>query len=332
MYKERKKLYSSIEKFMNSRVICYVTGDRQNLEIHIDPDVLEHFGDHLDKMGMTKRITLIIHSRGGITLAGWSLVNLIRQFCEEFNVIVPSKAYSTATLIALGAQSVMMTRQATLGPIDPNINGPLNPPAHGTNPSSRIAVSVESINGYMEFARTLGIKSEPEITRVVLHLASKIHPVVLGNVFRSRSQIRMLGKQLLHTHIQDEQKIEKILDFLCSDCGSHDYTINRTEARDALGLPIVIPDEAQNKTIRTLHKDYCSELELLNPFDPNIFLGEEPEKEYSFTRGVIESVRGGSTRFISEGKLLRTKSSEDQPQNVQEPVEDRKTFEGWSNK
>ena len=332
MYKERKNIYSNIEKFMDSRVICYVTGDRQNLEIHIDQDVLEHFGDHLYKMGMTKRITLIIHSRGGITLAGWSLVNLIRQFCDEFNIIIPSRAHSAATLIALGAKSIMMTRQATLGPIDPNVNGPLNPQAPAPNTSTRIPVSVESVKGYLDFAKSLGIKSEAEITRVVLDLASKIHPAVLGNVFRSRSQIRMLGKQLLSTHIQEESKIEKILDFLCSDCGSHDYTINRSEARDELGLPIAIPDDAQNKIIRTLHKDYCSELELLNPFNPNLFLGDEPEKEYSFTRGVIESVRGGSTRFISQGKLIRTKTPEEQPQNVQEPLEDRKTFEGWTNK
>ena len=54
---------------------------------------------------------------------------MIRLFCDEFEVIVPSKAHSTATLICLGADRVVMTKQATLGPIDPGINDPPNPPS-----------------------------------------------------------------------------------------------------------------------------------------------------------------------------------------------------------
>ena len=58
-----------------------------------------------------------------------TIANMIRLFCDEFEVIVPSKAHSTATLICLGADRVVMTKQATLGPIDPGINDPPNPPS-----------------------------------------------------------------------------------------------------------------------------------------------------------------------------------------------------------
>lgn len=328
MYATRKRLYRSIEDFTESKVLCFVTGDRQNLEIQIAPDALDHFIEHLDAIGVTNRICLILYSRGGNTLAGWSIVNLLKQFCDELHVIIPSKAHSTATLIALGAKSILMTKQATLGPIDPSVNGPLNPQMPGPNPLARVPVSVESVNGYLEFAKSIGVQSESEVTKLVLDLASRINPLVLGNVFRSRSQIRMLGRRLLAGHMNDQERIDKILDFLCSESGSHDYTINRREAANELGLNIVKPDDAKYKVIHALSQDYTKELELQTPFDPNLVLGPDPEKEYSFTRGLIESVDGGSTKFISRGKLRRTQIQVG-PGQLQEAVEDRRTLEAW---
>lgn len=328
MYAERKRLYKKIEAFTHSKVLCFVTGDRQNLEIQIAPDALDHFTEHLDHIGVTKRISLILYSRGGNTLAGWSIVNLIKQFCDELHVIIPYKAHSTATLIALGASSILMTKQATLGPIDPSVNGPLNPQMPGPNAMARVPVSVESVSGYLEFAKSIGIQSEPEVSKLVLDLAARINPLVLGNVYRSRSQIRMLGRRLLAGHMQDQAKIDKILDFLCSESGSHDYTINRREAANELGLNIIKPDDEKYKVIRALHQEYASELDLQNPFDPNLFLGADAEKEYSFTRGLIESITGGATKFVSRGKLRRTQIQV-APGQMQDATEDRRTFEAW---
>lgn len=331
MYPERLTLYADIEKFTDSKVICFVTGDRQNMEIQIANDVLEHFVEHLDKIGKSQKITLILYSRGGNTITGWSLVNLIRQFCKEFNVIIPSKAHSTATLIALGADSIMMTKQATLGPIDPSVNGPLNPQAPGPNPMARVPISVESINGYFEFAKELGVNNSDGLTRIILDLASKIHPVVLGNVYRSRSQIQMLGKRLLANHIKDDSKIQKILSFLCSESGSHDYTIYRNEARNELGLKILEPNDEQYAIVKALHDDYVGELQLLTSFDPNVELGTSDACQYSIVRGLVESVNGGSTKFKSEGSLKRQLIKGPVPTQVQEGIQDRRFFEGWKN-
>lgn len=331
MYNNRKKLYRKIEAFTDSKVICYVTGDRQNLGIQIAPDVLEHLSDHLDAIGVTKRISIILCSRGGNTLAGWSIVNLIKQFCDELIVIVPSRAHSTATLITLGANRVIMTKQATLGPIDPSLNGPLNPQVPGPNPLARVPVSVESINGYFEFAKGVGVKEDGDMAKLVLDLAARVHPLVLGDVYRSRTQIRMLGRRLLANHMNDQQKIEKILDFLCSESGSHDYTINRREARNELGLNIEKPNDEQYEILRSLHRDYTKELDLLTPYDPNLLLGQDAQKDYTLVRGLVESVSGGSTQFVSKGVLRRTQMQMMPGQMPQEAVEDRRTFEGWTN-
>lgn len=323
MYEQRKEHYKKIERFTKSKVLCYVTGDRQNLGIQIAQDVVDYFVHHLDTIGVTDKICLVIYSRGGDLLAGWNIVNLVRQFCDELTVIIPTKAHSTATLIALGASSLMMTKQATLGPIDPSINGPLNPAAPGPNPMARVPVSVESVTGYFDFAKSLGVTSENEMMQLVVNLSHQLNPLVLGNVYRSRTQIRMLGKRLLSSHIKDELKVDRILDFLCSDSGSHDYTINRREAANELGLKIKKPTESQYKIIKALHDDYASELQLLSPYDPNLVLGQNPEVDYSFTRGLLESVEGGSTKFSSRGKLRRVAVGQ------QEATEDRRSFEAW---
>src|SRR5699024_4736900 len=101
------------------------------------------------------KISLLLYTRGGDTMAAYSLVNLIRQFCKEFEIIIPSKARSSGTIISLGADNIIMTKQATLGPIDPSLNNPLNPqnPQFPNNPQARIPVSVESIQGFFDLAK-----------------------------------------------------------------------------------------------------------------------------------------------------------------------------------
>ncbi len=125
MYNDRIKFYESIENKRNSKLLVYVTGDRPGFETQIHPEVLDYFIDHLDRIGKPKKISLFLYTRGGNTLGAWSLVNLIRQFCNELEVIIPSKSHSAGTLISLGANTIVMTKQATLGPIDPSLNSPL---------------------------------------------------------------------------------------------------------------------------------------------------------------------------------------------------------------
>ncbi|MEQ8425981.1 MAG: hypothetical protein RIA63_14780, partial [Cyclobacteriaceae bacterium] len=87
MFKDREDNYKKIEALRKSKLLVYVTGDRRGMETQIHPEILEYFIDHLDKLGKIDKITLFLYTRGGSTLAAWSLTNLIRQFCDEFEVI-----------------------------------------------------------------------------------------------------------------------------------------------------------------------------------------------------------------------------------------------------
>lgn len=284
MIKDRLQLYKEIETERNSKLLVFITGDRPNLETQISSEMQDYFVDHLDKFNLPEKISLFLYTRGGDTMAAWSLINLIKQFCKSYEVIITAKARSAGTLISLGANKIIMSKQATLGPIDPSLNSPLNPqnPAIPQNPQARVPVSVESIKGFFEYAKQeLNISNQNDMTRIFNVLADKIHPIVIGNVFRSRSQIQMLAEKLLRQNFSDKKKIKKIVSFLCSDSGSHDYPIYRREARDDLGLNIETPSMDFYKKIKAVYDNIHAELELSNRYDPNVLLGNQNTLNYS---------------------------------------------------
>jgi hypothetical protein len=336
MLKDRLDNYKKIEDLRKSKLLVYITGDRPGFETQIHPEVLDYFINHLDNLKKEKKITLYLYTRGGNTLAAWSLTNLIRQFCDEFEVLIPSKAHSSGTLISLGANKIIMTKQATLGPIDPSLNSPLNPqnPQFPTNPQARVPVSVESIKGYFELAKKdLQIKNSESIANILINLSNQVHPLVLGDVYRSRTQIQMLARKLLSKQLKNETQIKKIISFLCSDSGSHDYTIYRREAKEELGLNIEKPDDNFYKIIKEVFDNIQAELELNKGFDPNIMLGANNQVTYSCRRALIESISGGTDVFVSEGTLIKNTQLIQQAPNIppiqRVIVEDQRKFEGW---
>lgn len=326
MRHERLVLYQQLEQQRGSRLLVYVTGDRPRFAALIAPDVLPLFVEHLDRIGHARKISLYLYTRGGHTLAAWSLVNLIRQFCDEFEVIVPDVAHSAGTLICLGADTVVMTKQATLGPIDP-IGGALV--SIEGQEQNQMSVSVEAINGFIELARQeLGIEGSENMTSILKILSDHVNPVTLGHVFRTRTQIRMLGDRLLSRHLKDQEKRERILNFLCSESGSHDYTISRQEARDGLGLKVDRPDDALYQTIKFIYNSITDELELGQPFQPAILLGQDQASPFRVRRALIESLEGGGHYFDSEGLIQRQAITG--PQGVQQVViQINPVREGW---
>ena len=74
----------------------------------------------LSSLGDFTDLDLMIHSPGGNGVVAEKLVEMCRSSCKgKFRVIVPNMAKSAATLIALGADEVVMGYCSELGPIDP---------------------------------------------------------------------------------------------------------------------------------------------------------------------------------------------------------------------
>ena len=123
--KDRVALIKEIEKKRDSKVIVYITSDRQNLAGQIGSDAVPVIERHLRGVigPRTKRLDLFLYSTGGDANMPWSLVSMIREYVGErpLSVLIPSRAYSAATVIALGADEIVMAKSGELGPIDATI-------------------------------------------------------------------------------------------------------------------------------------------------------------------------------------------------------------------
>lgn len=291
---ERLQLMQELENERGSRVLVYITGDRRGLETKISADIFPFILEHLTRMGFQEKIDLYLYSTGGITMAGYGLVNLIREFCDSFNVIVPFKALSCATLIALGADEIIMTKMGQLSPIDPSVSSPFNPQVSIPGPPGATQVpplNVEDVIGYLDFAsKHLGLDEDKSLmARVFDRLSQEVHPLAIGAVGRRREQISFLAGTLLSSHIEDEDRVNRIVETLIRGRFSHDYLISRKEAKEVLELPIPdVPSELAEKIVG-LYSAYDSILQLSVPYHPEIVLGGAEVNTGVFNRALIES-------------------------------------------
>lgn len=289
---DRMKLIEKIQKQRSSKLIVYIAGDRKGMETKIATDFFPMFHSHLTRTGAQKRIDLFLYSTGGMTIAGYALVNLFREFCEEFNVIIPFKALSCAALIALGANEIVMTKMGQLSPIDPSIQHPLAPVVQiPGQPGAKIApVNVEDVNAFVKLAQEeIGLKEEDSMKKVLEVLASRVNPLVLGAVQRSREQIAFLASALMKHHIHDEKRIEKTVETLIRQRFSHDYIISRREAKEVLGLNIIEPGEELTTSIVDLFSIYNDIIMMDKPYHPEVVLGNNADTVGEFNRAIIES-------------------------------------------
>jgi len=333
---QRTTLIREIENATDSRILCYVTGDRRGLETRIASDVPPLIHEHLRGIGSIPKLNLFLYTAGGDALAGWGIVSLLREFCKNLGVIVPYRALSCGTLISLGADEVVMAKGAQLSPIDPSLASPYNPPAPGQMQPGAVQllpVSVEDVMGYLKLAKEeVGIKGDEALTKVIGLLSERIHPLALGAVYRSREQIAFLARRLLTSHEKSEVKIGKIVNTLTRELPSHQYLITRDQAKE-LGLPIVEPPEQLEPIIWQLYKEYENWLELNKPYNPEEILGPNPSTVATFDRAIIESLKSnGELRthvFRTERELRRVQGT--QP-GVPFPVigiQERNTTERW---
>ncbi len=334
--KERKELIARLEENLSARVLTLVTGDRRGMETRIAPDLLPLISEHLSRIGSTENLVLFIYTPGGDTIAGWGLVNLIRQYCNKFTVLVPFRALSCGTLIALGADEIVMGKHGFLSPIDPSVASPFNPPAPGAQPSGNISflpVSVEDMVGFLDLARKeMDLKAEDSMVEVMRILADKVHPLALGAVYRAREQSSSLARRLLSNHSNDEGKVNQIVRQLTQELPTHDYLIGRMEASNEIGLDISDPPDEVEQLMWTLYKEYESWLHLTSPVSAEQDLGTENNKTVRYERAAIESLHNETLLqhvFITEKALLKMNTT---PQGMQKSIDqimERVIYEGW---
>jgi len=297
---QRKKQIEELQALRGGgRIVVYVTGDRlPNMGTQIAGDVFPLIYSLLSKIGHVPKLDLFIYSTGGITMVAWGLINLLREFCDSLSVLVPFRALSTATLIALGANEIVMSRLGQLSPVDPSVNTPFNPPAPqqpGSPLQGFLPVSVEDVRGFLDLAKDEAkISKEELITCVFSRLAADVRPLALGNVHRAKEQIKMLTEELLLLHISEAEKVRigEIVETFTRKLFSHDYLIGRKEAKKIIGSEVVDAPPDVEKAMMDLYSSYAADLELNKVYNPEGLLGKESQKIATFRRAYVESTDG----------------------------------------
>lgn len=276
---KRKELIEKIEKKRNSKLIVYVTSDRPRLEAQIAGDTISIIHEHI--LGIDpinrKNLDLFIYSRGGDSDIPWAIVSMFREYLGNdgsFNVLIPYRAHSAATIIALGADEIIMTKKAELGPIDATmVSGDYNPKDISNNQT--LSVPVEDVMGYFNLMGKIGCERPDEKMQGFKFISDKLHPLALGKVNRILEETRLVAFRLLSTRSKPfmEDKNHEIIKKLSSEAYSHRHAICRTEAKKYIGLDQVRDAEDANiaDELWDLYKEYRELFEFENPFKP-----EEP--------------------------------------------------------
>jgi hypothetical protein len=116
----RQALIRDIEAEYPSTLICYVA----HLQAQVDRTDVLGFVDLLHNVPNGQPIDLLLHTPGGDVDSAEKLIGMVRKKVGDdgqLRVIVPDFAKSAGTLMALGANSIVMSDCSELGPIDPQV-------------------------------------------------------------------------------------------------------------------------------------------------------------------------------------------------------------------
>jgi ClpP class serine protease len=132
----RRKYLGKLHRLTKRNAILYYSAwlqkgamERQGIYFGIHDQDKNGLMTAIHRLDRNKGLDLILHTPGGDTAATESIVDYLRSmFGTDVRAIVPQLALSGGTMIALSCKSIVMGKQSSIGPVDPQFRGL---PAHG---------------------------------------------------------------------------------------------------------------------------------------------------------------------------------------------------------
>jgi ClpP class serine protease len=207
----RQRLILKIERARKSRVILLV--HRQETMSVLGFPVLRYIDindseEVLRAIHMTDPdvpIDIVLHTPGGLVLAALQIARAVHKHKGRVTAIVPHYAMSGGTLIALAADEIVMSEDAVIGPVDPQL---------GQYPAASIlkAVARKPVERVRDETLILADQSEKAI-----------------------SQVRESVRELLSD--KAPEKAEELARLLSEGTWTHDHPITFETAK-GFGLPV----------------------------------------------------------------------------------------------
>lgn len=247
----RRKYLTKLHNKTGRNVIAYYSGWLQKPGIdkaQINDDDKNGFMTTIHQLDRSKGLDLIIHTPGGNIAATESLVDYLKKmFGTDIRAIVPQIAMSAGTMMACACKEIVMGKQSSLGPIDPQFNGI---PCYGV---------------IAEFDRAISeIKQHPESIPIWQAIVGKYHPSFLGECQHAIDwSAKMVTQWLKEGMFEDcpgaEMKAAYIVEQLQNHAEqkTHERHLNIDDC-SSLGLKIV-PLEEDNELqdlVLTVHHAY----------------------------------------------------------------------------
>lgn len=229
----RKERLQKLYQITHRNIICYISAWLQNP--HNNPGCQINDNDMSGLMnavsGIENRkqgLDIILHTPGGVVTATESIVNYLRKmFNMDIRVIVPHMAMSAGTMIACASREIVMGKQSSLGPIDPQYH---NVPAQGV---------------LKEFERAIKeTMQSPNKSLIWKEIIQQYRPTFVGeceNVVKMSYDLveGWLTDCMFKNAKHKEEKIKKILNELASHDASkvHDRHYDFVKCKE-LGLKV----------------------------------------------------------------------------------------------
>lgn len=213
----RRKYLKRLQRLTGRNVILYYSGWLQKPSTNgaqVNDADKNGFMTVTHKLNRDKGLDLILHTPGGETAATESLVDYLRSMWgTDVRAIIPQLAMSAGTMIACSCNKIIMGKQSSLGPIDPQFQGI---PAHG--------VVEEFVRAHKE------ISVDPSKVAVWQPIIAKYNPTLIGECEKAIEWSNEMVKTWLVTGMFDgDADADTKADNIIEELGNH--ALNKSHSR-----------------------------------------------------------------------------------------------------
>jgi hypothetical protein len=199
--------------------------------------------------GNLERLSLFMKSDGSSGQAALRMVNLLRRYVKHLTVLAPLECQSAVTMLALGADRILMGPLAHLSAVDTSLTHDLSPIDRDND---RVSVSNDEL---LRVIRLWTEQAKDSTANPYEALFPFVHPLVIGAVDRSSALSTRICEEILSYHMDDALRAREISNILNSGYPSHNYPITLREAK-RIGLNVEPMDDGVNALLFELNEIY----------------------------------------------------------------------------
>jgi hypothetical protein len=242
---ERIRRIESFDPQTPRRLLLYVANIDHPASQLTAADIVP-LGDALASLGKVDRLDVLLQTTGGSGDMSEKFVEMCRSHCTgELRVIVPNMAKSAGTLIALGADAVVMGYCSELGPIDPQIQIIV-----GNKPQTVSAWTFIRTRDLLQQKAQEAI-AKGENPAVYLQQLAGVDPVFVTHCEQLMTFAKQLVRKFIFARVRveelAEERAKQVVDFLgnVEEHITHGRLISARELREHCGLALDVVELAE---------------------------------------------------------------------------------------